>query len=107
MLVRSYLGGEPGHQVLGVSEEEFGKLDEDGENDIVYRRNRGRNAADMLAEVWASHDSAVDAIARFPFERLMQPRRPGDDTILGAYVAGNTYGHYLEHAGWLKPMMGA
>jgi hypothetical protein len=21
-------------------------------------------------------------------------------------VAGNTYGHYLEHAEWLQPMMG-
>ena len=30
---------------------------------------------------------------------MMQPRRPGDKNPLGAYVAGNTYGHYLEHAG--------
>ena len=106
MLVRSYLGDEPEHQVLGVSEEEYRKLDEDGENDIVYRRNRGRNAADVLSEVWASHDSAVDAISRVQFDRLMQPRRPGDKNPLCAYVAGNTYGHYLEHAAWLKPLMG-
>jgi hypothetical protein len=103
--VRSYLGDEPEHQVLGVSEEEFRNLDEDGENDIVYRRNRNRNAADALSEVWASHDNTIEAISRFPFDRLTQPRRPGEDNILGAYVAGNTYGHYLEHAEWLKPMM--
>jgi hypothetical protein len=105
VLVRSYMRGEPEHQVLGVSQEESRKLDEDGQNDIVYRRNRGRDAADMLAEVWASHDSAVDAIALFPFERFMQPRRPGDKNNLVEYVAGNTYGHYLEHAGWLEPLM--
>ncbi len=61
----------------------------------------------MLAEVWASHDDAVDAIARFPFDRLQQPRRPGEDNPLGAFVVGNTYGHYLEHAEWLEPLMGA
>jgi hypothetical protein len=106
MLVRSYLGDEPEHQVVGVSEEEFRRLDEDGINDVVHRRTRGRNAVDTLSEVWASHDSAVDVISRFPFERLIQPRHPGDETILGAYVVGNTYGHYLEHAEWLKPLLG-
>ncbi len=106
MLVRSYLRGEPAHEVLGVSEEEMRRLDEDGENDVVYRRNRGRDPAEVLSEVWASHDDAVEAIARFPFERLMQPVRPGEETPLGAYVAGNTYGHYLEHAAWLEPLMG-
>lgn len=106
MLVRSQLGDEPEHQVLGVTEEVYRGLDEDGQNDVIYKRNRGRNPADVLAEVWASHDDAVDAIARFPFDRLMQPRRPGEQNVLGAYVAGNTYGHYLEHAGWLEPMMG-
>ncbi len=105
MLVRSMLGDEPPHQVLGVTEEEYQNLDEDGQNDIAYRRNRGRNPAEVLSEVWASHDNAVDFISRFPFERLMQPRRLGDQNILGAYVAGNTYGHYLEHAEWLKPFM--
>jgi hypothetical protein len=104
MLVRSYLGDEPPHEVLGVSEEEFRRLDEDGENDVAYRRNRGRPAAEVLSEVWASHDNAVEAISRFPFERLMQPRQ-GEEHILGAYVAGNTYGHYLEHGEWLEPMM--
>ncbi|MGE5602348.1 MAG: DinB family protein [Nitrososphaerales archaeon] len=107
MLVRGYLGGEPQHEVLGVTEEEFRGLSEDAENDIVYRRNRGRDPAEVLAEVWASHDNAVEAISRFPFERLTQPRQAGDEYPLSAYVAGNTYGHYLEHAEWLKPLMGA
>ncbi len=105
LLVRSMLGDEPAHEVLGVSEEEYRKLDEDGQNDVAYKRNRGRAPAEVLSEVWASHDDAVDAISRFPFERLMQPRRPGDQHMLGEYVAGNTYGHYLEHAEWLKPLM--
>lgn len=105
MLVRSYLGDEPGHEVLGVTEQEFQNLDEDEENDIVYKRNRGRDPNELLSDVWASHDNAVDAISRFPFERLMQPRRPGDQNTLGAYVAGNTYGHYLEHAEWVEPLM--
>ena len=106
MLVRSYVGGEPQHKVLGVSEEEFRGLNEDSENDIVYRRNRGRDPAEVLTEVWASHDNAVEAISRLPFERLAQPRRPGDEYPLSAYVAGNTYDHYREHAEWLKPLLG-
>jgi hypothetical protein len=106
MLVRSYLGDEPEHEVLEISEAEFRRLDEDGVNDVVYRHNRGRDAAELLSEVWASHDSAVDAIARVRFERLAQPRHPGDDSTLGAHVAGNSYDHYLEHAEWLKPLMG-
>jgi hypothetical protein len=106
MLVRSYLGDEAPHQVLGVSEEELGKLDEDGENDIVYRRNLGRDPAEVLSEVWATHDNTVEAISRFPFQRLMERRHPGDQYVLGAYVAGNTYGHYMEHAAWIEPMLG-
>ena len=105
MLLRSYLGGEPEHEVVGVSDEEYRKLDEDGVNDVVYRRNRGRDAADLLSEVWASHDSAVDVISRVQFDRLLQPRRPGEKNALADYVAGNTYSHYLEHAEWLKPMI--
>jgi hypothetical protein len=105
MLMRSYLGDEPEHEVLGVSEQEYQRLDEDGQNDVWYKRNRGRNPTEVLSEVWATHDNLVDFLSRFPFERLSQPRRPGERGVLGGYVAGNTYGHYLEHAEWLKPYM--
>jgi len=106
MLLRSYIGDEPAHSVLGVSEEEFSGLSEDAENDIVYRRNKDRDAAEVLSEVWGSHDSVVEAISRVPFERFGQPRKPGEEYPLGAYVRGNTYGHYMEHAEWLRPLMG-
>lgn len=105
MLVRAYFGDEPPHEVLGVSEEQIKGLDEDAENDIVFQRNRGRDPEAVLSEALAAHDDAVEALARVPFERLSQPRRPGDKHPLGAYVAGNTYGHYMEHAGWLAPLM--
>lgn len=101
LVVRSYLGDEPEHAVLGVSEQEYQRLDEDGQNDVVYRRNRGRRPAEVLPEVWASHANTVDAIAAFPFKRLSQPRRPGEAHPLSAHVAWNTYIHYLEHADWL------
>lgn len=106
MLVRALIGDEPPASVLGVSPEEYAGLDETGINAIAQRRSHGRPAAEVLAEAERIHGETVDAIARLPWDRMLQPRGPGEDTILGGYIAGNTYGHYMEHANWLREMWG-
>jgi hypothetical protein len=105
MLARAYLGGEPQNQVLGLTREEFERLDETAINALVQQRSKDRAAADIIAEAELGHGELVDAIARLPWDRLAQPVREGESTLLGWVVAGNTYGHYMEHGNWLQEMI--
>jgi hypothetical protein len=106
MMVRSHLGDEPQHAVMGLTEAEAARLDsEDKINDLTFRRSRKRAASDVLAEAWRIHDDTVAAIERQGFARLHQ-QREGYSYPLYVYVVGNTYGHYMEHAGWLRGQMG-
>ena len=107
MLVRSYLGGEPPNTLLGVTDDEFQRLDEDGINAAVQRQSHSQPAANVLAEAELMHGEVVEAIARVTWERLWQPVREGSSTLLGWLIAGNTYGHYMEHANWLREMLKA
>lgn len=106
-MVRSHLNGEPEHAILGLSAEDAARVDSaDAINDLVYRRNRDRSASEILAEAWRIHNETVAQIEREGFARLQQ-QREGYAYPLYAYVVGNTYGHYMEHAGWLRDLVGS
>lgn len=106
MMVRGHLNGEPEHAILGLSAEDAARVDSaDAINDLVYRRNRAQPASEVLAEAWRIHEETVTTIERQGFARLHQ-QREGYAYPLYAYVVGNTYEHYMEHAGWLHESTG-
>lgn len=106
VLVRSYLGDEPQHVVMGLPAEEAARLDtEDAVNDWIFRRHRDRPASEVLADAWRLHDEAVAEIGRYPFALLARPYEPGSSYPLYAFVIGNTYGHYMEHLPWLRELV--
>jgi hypothetical protein len=74
-------------------------------NQLIYEKNRDRLLDDVLAELYAAHQNALDAVSELSDDDLLRPyddyqpqdRRPDGHTPILWRIAGNTYGHYAEH----------
>jgi len=98
-LCRHHLGGLPEHEAMGVDEQTYRRLDQDGLNALLYKRNRDRSMADVEADLRRSHAQVLARLREIPFDRLLAPRYPDDVEAapLLRWVASNTYEHYEEH----------
>lgn len=98
-MLRYHLGREPAHVVMGVDEETFESLDEDGLNALIYDRSQDRSLEDVLGEFTRTHQQVLDALEAASFADLMKPRYEDDPEArpLLNWVIGNTYDHYREH----------
>ncbi len=98
-LSRHHLGGRPAHEALEMDEGTYRRLDQDGINEFLYQRHRGRSWADVQADLRQSHDEVLASLRGMPFAALLEPRYPEDPPAgpLLAWVASNTYEHYREH----------
>ena len=96
---RAYLGGEPPHAVLGIDEQKFKGLDEDGENAIIFELNRRRPTDDILNELRIAHSEAIQTLEAMDFQDLMKPFKSGDpeQRPVMEVVLGNTSEHFAEH----------
>lgn len=97
------LTGKAPHEAMGISQAAW-ESDTDGINAALYELHRGASfdeARSMLSQV---HASLVAAIELTTDEYLAQPL--GDDDTVADMIAGNTYGHYEEHAGWMREGLG-
>ena len=74
-------------------------------NQIIYEQNRDRPLDEVLAELYAAHQDALNAVSELSDDDLLRPyddyqpqdRRPDGHTLILWRIAGNTYGHYAEH----------
>lgn len=99
-----HLRGQPPHEVMGVDEESFEKLGEDGLNEVLFRRNKDRSAGDIVAELHRSYEQVLADLEGMSFEQLMRPHYADDPEkrpLIG-WVIGNTYDHYLDHRGAIE-----
>ncbi len=99
-----HLRNQPPHEVMGVDEESFEKLGEDGLNDVLFRRNKDRPAAEILAGLRRSYEQVLADVEAMTFDDLMRPRYADDPErrpLIG-WVIGNTYEHYMDHGGAIK-----
>jgi hypothetical protein len=96
-----HLRNQPPHEVMGVDAESFETLGEDGLNDVLFRRNRDRAAAEIAAALRSSYEQVLADLEGMTLEDLMQPHYADDPEkrpLIG-WVIGNTYDHYLDHGG--------
>lgn len=107
MMLRSYLRGEPQHEVVEVDEAEFAHLDEDAINAIFYARNKDLPPEEVLRVVKRSHTQVVETLERLPFDELLKARFPDDPEKrpMLDWVTGNTYEHYQEHRGYIQEIL--
>jgi hypothetical protein len=80
-------------------------------NDAVFRLHRGESPDRVLADFRQSHRQLMSALEKLSDADLQQPYshyQPGDPDEkrpVIEWVAGNTYEHYEEHAGWIKELV--
>ena len=95
----AHLNKKPAHEVMGMDAATLAGLDEDGENAILFERNRNRTTAEVLAGLDSTYAKVVEALKKTPFADLMKPIRDNDPekrpVILS--VLGNTSEHFAEH----------
>ncbi len=99
VLLASYIRKKPAAEVLNIDAETLKTLDDNGINAILYPRNKDRPVADVLAGLRKEHAELRAALAKMPFEEMMQPRDSADPQkrpLIG-WIIGNTYDHYKEH----------
>ncbi len=102
------LARQPQSEGFGLDAETYASLDDDLEaiNDVLYQRNRALSVADVHAKRQAAHAevlAALDKLADADVQNTIAGYGgdPTDDRPLLAKIAGDTYGHYAEHTGWI------
>jgi hypothetical protein len=95
----AYIHKMPVHEALGIDAEEHKKLDEDGENAVLFLRYRDLQPEVVLAMLKASYADVIDTLRAMPFDELMMPLRAGglDKRLVIESVLGNTSDHFKEH----------
>jgi hypothetical protein len=93
-----------------LSPSEYAGLDIDALNAILYERHRSSSVGEIKALANAAHADMVAALSRLADADLRQ--RVGEygmstnpDRTLLEKIAGDTYEHYAEHAGWIKQLL--
>ena len=71
---------------------------EDEQNEYYYGLHKDQPLEEVLAEFRASYRRVLAATQALSWETLNGPFPWEDNNVpVGAYTAGNTYGHYEEH----------
>ena len=94
-----YLGDFPAHEAMQVDRETYESLDEDGQNEVIRKRNQDRLASDVIADFRRSHQQVLADLESRSFNDLMKPFNDDGSDLrpVIVWVIGNTYEHYREH----------
>jgi len=103
-MLESELGSVPAHIAMGIEEQKFKALDEDGINAIIFERNRKRSTDDILGELKSTHDETIKKLKAMGFPNLMKQFKNDDPQKRPVieWVLGNTSEHFAEHRGYIE-----
>ena len=105
------LKGTDRHAAMGVA---FEVNETDAINAAVWSLHREKTPAQALSYFRETHallmnvlGGMTDAELQLPYNHFQpnEPRDPDDDRPALDWVAGNTYDHYAEHAGWINQLV--
>lgn len=104
VMLRSYLGDEPANELFEMDAAEFARLDEDGENAVLFERDKDIPPEEVLRGLKQSHAEVIGTLEKTPFDDLLQVRYPDDpeQRPMLDWVIGNTYEHYREHRRYIE-----
>ena len=93
------LGHRPAHIVTGIDAETFNSLDEDRQNDLIFKHNRGRSTDDVLSELKNNYNETIKMLETMDFQNLMEPLQSDavQQHLVMESVIGNTSEHFSEH----------
>ena len=98
-MLKSYLGEMPLYLAMGIEEQKLKELDEDGENAVIFERNRKRSTDDVLNELRNTYGETIKTLKATDFQNLMKPFKgdnPQQQPVIEG-VLGNTSEHFAEH----------
>jgi hypothetical protein len=98
------MGGQP-NEAMGITVEEW-RQDTDGINEVLQRKHAGISFDDARSLLQEVHTSLLAAIEASTDAELMRPLGAGETDTVRDLIAGNTYEHFDEHAGWIREKLG-
>jgi hypothetical protein len=106
------LNHEPRWDAMGLSEDIL-EQNYASINDLIYERVTRLSADEVKAWFADAHTAMLNTLNRLTWEDLNRPYSDygrhaslGADPV-GAFVVGNTYGHYAEHIEWMRAILAA
>jgi carboxymethylenebutenolidase len=107
LMLQSEIRGETRESVTGLDAATLDSID--AVNAAAAERARRRSLNEVLAESRATHAEVVAELTSRPFEEWLKPRFPDDpdERPLILWIAGNTWGHYGEHAEYIRRLFQA
>ena len=104
------LQGQSQHEAMGLDSGDQGVADAsaDAINEVLFERHRGESLSEVLDQFVGTHAQLLATLEPLSYDDLMLPRAhylpdetpPREDPI-AYWIAGNTWGHYDEHTGWI------
>ncbi len=104
------LARRPQHEGFGLPADL--PTDIDALNDVLYQRSRDVPIDEVQAKGRRVHAEIIAALGRLTDADIRSTiaeygANPTDDRPLLRKIAGDTYVHYAEHAGWIKELLSA
>jgi hypothetical protein len=107
--VAALLRREDRWATMGVADPGPGEIDYNTMNEQIVAPLRHLSAAEARARLVAADRRVVAAVAALsddeleqPYGRYVPPFSSDEGHPVGAYIAGNTFGHYGEHLAWIR-----
>ena len=106
-MIVAHLRDGSDHEIAGMDEASYAAATLDELNDRLYRLHSGWSLARVHDEFGAAHAAIVAFIERMAEDTLGQPYWGDDPSRRTALekIAGDTYLHYREHAGWIGALV--
>jgi hypothetical protein len=99
---------------MGVADPDPGPIDYDAMNEQIVAPLRHLSAAEARARLVAADTRVRQAVAALsdeeleqPYGRYAPPFTSDEGHPVGAYIAGNTFGHYEEHLPYIQRLVQA
>lgn len=102
------LSRRPRPEGMYITIDQWKSLTLDEINDVIHRQWQYRPAAESRDALQAAHDEMLAALAGLDDDQLYLDYSHYDPTAAPAgrpvidWVIGNTYGHFKEHAGYIR-----
>jgi hypothetical protein len=94
---------------MGIADPGPGEIDYDTVNEQIVAPLRRLSVVEARARLVAADEAVREAVAalsddelELPYGRYVPPFTGDEGHPVGAYIAGNTFGHYQEHLGWIR-----
>ena len=100
------------YAAMGLSRDEWTNLDAVGAYALIFERNISRSRAQARAACYDSYRQLLDALDRLDDADLTKTqsqydpnaREESQRTIIDS-IAGDSYGHYVQHSGWIQQLI--